>query len=109
MEALTIVVTFRDMMMNQTKLLVQPAVSLKRVTANAVLVHAMDVMVNVTRTESRIIILDRSLVFLRSQLCRPRPNCSTRAVVRPSVTRMVSCRQSVMLTHKRRTGLRKTH
>ena len=47
--ALIIVVIFMDTMIHQTNLLVTPVVSLKRVTANAVLVQPMEVMVNVAR------------------------------------------------------------
>jgi chemotaxis response regulator CheB len=108
MAALSIVKMFRDMMMNQTKLLVKPVVNLKRVTANAVLVHPEDVMVNVARALMMIMNLDRSWI-LRSQLCRPSPKSTTRTVVRLSVTRMMSCRQSLMLTHERRKGLARTH
>lgn len=58
--ALIAVKMFRDMMMNQTKLLVKPVVNLKRVTANAVLVHPVAVMVNVARALMMIMNLDRS-------------------------------------------------
>jgi hypothetical protein len=58
--ALTMVVMLTDMMMNQTKLLVMPVVSLNRVTAKAVLVQPKAVMVKVARLLRMIKNLARS-------------------------------------------------
>lgn len=86
------VVTFSEMMMNQTKLLVNPSVSRKSVTAKAVLVHPKDVSVKLARAERRIMNLAKlSGVTPRSQLCRPSLNSTTRAVVMISVANIVDC------------------
>jgi hypothetical protein len=89
------VVMFKDMMMNQTKVLVTPDVSGRRVTANAVLVQPNEVRVDVARLLRRIITLGRSDA-LRSQQCRPSPKSTARAVVRLFVIRIVTWRWSVM-------------
>jgi hypothetical protein len=47
--ALNPMAMFMEMMMNQTKALVMPLVSLSNVMANAVLVHTTAVMVTVAR------------------------------------------------------------
>jgi hypothetical protein len=47
--ALNPMAMFIDTMMNQTKALVMPEVNLRRVMANAVLVHTIAVMVTVAR------------------------------------------------------------
>lgn len=75
--ALIIVMIFSDMMMNQRKALVMPSESLRRVTAKAILVHPMEVRVNVARALMMIINLDR-LSISRSQLWRPSPHSMTR-------------------------------
>lgn len=77
-------------MMNQTKRLTPPVVSLNRVTANAVLVHAMAVIVTV----ARLLRMMRNLARLESsrfRLCRPSLNSLTRMVVRMFVAMMANC------------------
>lgn len=90
MAALMMVVMFTDIMMNQTKLLVMPVVSLRRVTANDVLVKPKEVRVTVARLLMMIKNLDK-LSSSRSQLCRPNLNSLTRTVVKLSVPSMASC------------------
>jgi len=80
---------FRDMMMNQIKVFVLSAVSLRSVTAKAVFVHASAVIVIVAREESRRMNLVRSLIS-RSQLCFPNLNSLTRICVMISVDMMAN-------------------
>lgn len=78
------------MMMNQTNCLTAPVVSLSRVTANAVFVHAMAVIVTV----ARLLRMMRNLARLESsrpRLCRPSLNSLTRTVVRIFVAMMANC------------------
>lgn len=78
------------MMINQTKCLAAPVVSLSRVTAKAVLVHAIAVIVTV----ARLLRMRRNLAMLESsrlRLCRPSLNSLTRTVVRMFVAMMANC------------------
>lgn len=78
------------MMMNQTKCLTAPVVSLSSVTANAVFVHAMAVIVTVARPLRMMRNLAR-LEPSRFRLCRPSLNSLTRMVVKMFVAMMANC------------------
>jgi len=66
-----------DKMTNQTKAFMVPDVSLRRVTAKAVLVHTMAVMVTVARL-LRASVSSMGSSTARTELCRPSFRCSTR-------------------------------
>jgi len=80
---------FMDMMINQTKYLVAPLVSLRSVTAKAVLVHTMVVMVTVARLLRAMVSSTGSSVAKSEKRC-PSFSVRTRKVVRISLTSIIT-------------------